>query len=531
MNFLYKKKAWFILIFFTLFVIGLVYPAKIRAALITVSGKAKVLNTGHYLDFDNYNSNVECSLSSSAFSGYVFSQDLGWIDFADTGVSTDIVVPAGFTLNSPSGYSKDFTRPTLVFKKSTSGDVSSYSVSLDDGKNQSWSTAGIPSSGSNSAHYIWKDDSDVKIEFLNENDSDISNDEIRVYFKGLNSSELTEGAHLWKVTAYDNAGNSKEESKQFYIDKSNPFISDLAIADLGLVFENREYFLPPADLMPSFSGLASDYYQGSTKTNSNGTTDTFEKTSSGPETLTLILKKLVSGFPGSSPVWEDHLTQEYAVTNLQTTINKTKESRFYITTPYPLENGYYKVALTLKDKAGNSYSSPVFYLSLNYYQQLGQGGVPASRLSPKPEAVPEMLQTEIVEEEQIPAETEEEKEQVKQQGIKVSVKVIDVKQQPVAGAKVTLFSEPKTSYTNNQGWAYFGNVEKGEHTLKIAYQDYEGEEKLDLTGDDIKEHRVTVVIKKSSSLINWFYLFTSIFVFIIFVLLFLLLKRKKDNQN
>jgi hypothetical protein len=43
---------------------------------------------------------------------------------------------------------------------------------------------------------------------------------------------------------------------------------------------------------PSFSGLAYDNYQGSTDvSNSNGTKDTFDKISSGPQTITLAFKK------------------------------------------------------------------------------------------------------------------------------------------------------------------------------------------------------------------------------------------------
>jgi hypothetical protein len=46
-----------------------------------VSGKAKVLGTGGYLDFTNFNSNVLFDINTNNFSGYVWSTDLGWIDF------------------------------------------------------------------------------------------------------------------------------------------------------------------------------------------------------------------------------------------------------------------------------------------------------------------------------------------------------------------------------------------------------------------------------------------------------------------
>jgi len=62
-----------------------------------VTGKAYVLNTGAYIDFTAYNSNVEVSVPAGVFSGYGFSEDIGWLNFSDTGVSTtnpfDLVAP------------------------------------------------------------------------------------------------------------------------------------------------------------------------------------------------------------------------------------------------------------------------------------------------------------------------------------------------------------------------------------------------------------------------------------------------------
>lgn len=52
-----------------------------------VSGKAYCANTGSYIDFDSFNSNVRMDLVTGAFSGHAWSTDLGWIDFADPGVT------------------------------------------------------------------------------------------------------------------------------------------------------------------------------------------------------------------------------------------------------------------------------------------------------------------------------------------------------------------------------------------------------------------------------------------------------------
>jgi len=52
-----------------------------------VSGKAYCANTGSYIDFDSFNSNVRMDLVTGAFSGHAWSTDLGWVDFADPGVT------------------------------------------------------------------------------------------------------------------------------------------------------------------------------------------------------------------------------------------------------------------------------------------------------------------------------------------------------------------------------------------------------------------------------------------------------------
>jgi hypothetical protein len=66
-----------------------------------ISGKATSLRTGALLDFTNYNSNVSVNISTGVFSGMVFSEDLGWFDFTDAGVHTNST-----TLDSvaPSGF-------------------------------------------------------------------------------------------------------------------------------------------------------------------------------------------------------------------------------------------------------------------------------------------------------------------------------------------------------------------------------------------------------------------------------------------
>lgn len=72
-------------------------PVTVNLSTGALTGKAKVVNTGGYLDFTNWGSNVVIDLDSGDFSGFVWSEDVGWIDFGNPGVSTG----AAFDLNAP----------------------------------------------------------------------------------------------------------------------------------------------------------------------------------------------------------------------------------------------------------------------------------------------------------------------------------------------------------------------------------------------------------------------------------------------
>jgi len=49
----------------------------------SVTGLAYVINTSGHVDFTNFNSNVVWNSESGTFSGYGWSEDVGWIDFAE----------------------------------------------------------------------------------------------------------------------------------------------------------------------------------------------------------------------------------------------------------------------------------------------------------------------------------------------------------------------------------------------------------------------------------------------------------------
>lgn len=86
-------------------------------------------------------------------------------------------------------------------------------------------------------------------------------------------------------------------------------------------------------------------------------------------------------------------------------------------------------------------------------------------------------------------------------GYKVNIKVLDLEGNPIKGAKITIHSKVQEGYTDEEGLVKFENVESGEHKIIIAYEDYEGEQTINLTGD-VKEFDLTVNVSPTKSFMS-----------------------------
>ena len=69
-------------------------PVRLNLTSGVVTGKAYCINSTSYIDFTDYSANVTLSFSSGAFSGYGWSEDVGWLNFSDTGVTLGDAGPA-----------------------------------------------------------------------------------------------------------------------------------------------------------------------------------------------------------------------------------------------------------------------------------------------------------------------------------------------------------------------------------------------------------------------------------------------------
>jgi len=324
-------------------------PVNVDFTTGTVSGRAYCLNGGHYINFTNNNANVLLG-DDRSFAGYAWSEDLGWLNFGSPGVS----MGAKITLSQlrPRDYI-NHTRPSLVFKKgenATDG-INNYDVYLDHGKSISYSISGIPSEGNGNASYIWKDNDEVKVIFENEENSDSSDDEIAVYFKGLDGKELSEGEHSWRVNVESNNKDEADFATPIYVDLTVPEIKNISLDDLQMsIMSGGEYSLDNTMRQPQFSLRARDVY-------SNGV-------SSGPNKLKVKFynKKIENYFKACMP----YLEEEYELEDIKDNIEVEKYKMFSFKSSSALKDGYYTVVLELEDKAGNKEIFKPFYVLVNY---------------------------------------------------------------------------------------------------------------------------------------------------------------------
>lgn len=111
-----------------------------------------------------------------------------------------------------------------------------------------------------------------------------------------------------------------------------------------------------------------------------------------------------------------------------------------------------------------------------------------------------------------------------QEKYKVNIKVLDTEQKPVLGAKVTMHSDPKETITDENGIAKFTDVEAGNHTVLIAYNNFQGEQSINLTGD-VKEFNINVTIEPKNIFLDPRILI--VVGVLILTIIFLILKLKK----
>ncbi|MBU0999774.1 fibronectin type III domain-containing protein [Patescibacteria group bacterium] len=141
-------------------------------------------------------------------------------------------------------------------------------------------------------------------------------------------------------------------------------------------------------------------------------------------------------------------------------------------------------------------------------------------MTPEP-SLEEDLSTEYQDEDK----TLSDKDSAREYDLRISV--FDTEDKPVGGAKITLHSTPRKAITDEEGLATFTDVEEGEHKLLIAYNNYKGEQTINLKGST-KEFSVKVTLSMDAPLFSTTALLVVAFLSLLtFVSFFFLYKKTR----
>lgn len=221
-------------------------PVSVNLTSGVVAGKAKLLNTGAYLDFTNYGSNVTFDIATGIFSGYVFSEDMGWLIFTTApSISLTALSP------DPNG---DNT-PTLSGTATQGvGTVSNVQFQMDS-TSGSWTNCNASDGSFNSASEAFS----------------------------CTPSALSDGSHTMYLRATDSNGNTTSSAN---------YVSDTFIIDATA---------------PSTGSISID--SGATYTGSRSATLTLSATDNldSGSSLSMMISN-DSGFSGAS--WETYATSK-----------------------------------------------------------------------------------------------------------------------------------------------------------------------------------------------------------------------------
>ncbi len=325
-----------------------------------VSGRAKSLNTDVYLDFTDYNSNVTFGLGGSIFSGFVFAEDVGWIDFSDTGVTTGAAIADTFDLDGPGQNSyTNSNRPTFKWRGARdSSSLSKYSFEVDNGDSGDFSVDQIAVSGTQ----VNSQDRYV-INWENFSDADNTNNFVSIYTKSStvwnadnNDGKLKEGKRSWTVKAYGSAGSTRSRMRTLFVDWTGPTI-ELTQVNSAVVADN----LATLDTTPTIFGKLIDPLAGDKTEN---------RVAAGPKNVEIrIEKRNLAGSYTLHSLATVNLTESYWSDNGEK-INDNSQNRadkyssFSFTPSEVLGSGWYRVVVKGRDGAGNESGEKTFTLSV-----------------------------------------------------------------------------------------------------------------------------------------------------------------------
>lgn len=246
-----------------------------------------------------------------------------------------------------------------------------------------------------------------------------------------------------------------------------------------------------------------------------------------PESATSIMLYFTHG---DDPI--DHYAIEYGTKSGQYTFGATniggKELRAYTVQSLSPKTTYYFRVRGGNDCAPGGWSNEISVqtgkiTSLNHLKMV-DSSIDLSDVISEPIAKTE---NEVA---HMPASTSQKNPETSK-GYDVNIKIVDGDNKPVKGANVTLHSTPRLAITDEYGTAHFSDVEGGQHQVIVDYNNYSGEQSLNLSGDIKEIHLTVTVIQKKVLLTPFAYGVIGVLTCIILLLLFFLFVAKKKQKK
>jgi hypothetical protein len=119
-----------------------------------VSGSAHVMNTGNEIKFDSNNSNTIVNTNTGVFSGYVWSEDVGWIDFGTDQVYVQDTLPPHIP-DEISIYSDGSRTKEIVILEGNVYNYSNPHIEWEEPIDPSTESHGYQSSGISGYYVYW----------------------------------------------------------------------------------------------------------------------------------------------------------------------------------------------------------------------------------------------------------------------------------------------------------------------------------------------------------------------------------------
>lgn len=540
------------------------------------SGKAKALNSG-YIDFNSTLTGANVMISGGNFSGYAWSDDLGWVDFSQ--------------VSAPS-YNPDLLPPDnpSVAAKSTSGGVTLTSGNWYNYPTPyfSWTTptdyaSGITPSGV-AGYYVYfgtsgsADPSSYQTD-LNFTSANLGTSYGTYYFRvktidvaGNVSAAATLFTYNYRIAAATNATIGNLAPTTFdvtWTDNSSDetgfkvFVSISPNADCSLATYpySPDYTAAANSTTQSVTGksinnqycakvVATDYYNDSSPAYSTPTY-TQANTPSAPTVNTPTISSLkviinqnsnptgtqyaiwndttsqyiqANGTLGASAVWQDYTTWGGASGIVNTGLSSN--------TSYP-----YKVKAENGDNIETAFSVEASASTL---------ATPPSTPAVTPPTDNSSTTSPTDNEQNTPANPENGTSNSTTEpiipnapaagnlvtsGYNLVIKVVDTNGKPVKGAKVSIHSAVQEAISDENGIVDFKNVESGDHNVVIAYNNYVAQQTINLSGDT-KNISITVTLQPDNSLFRKYWIIIgSVSLLLILSLLFIIFRAKSKNAH